>query len=376
MGSFNVACSISGISISYKQEIRYLLLMPNKYKQHQVHKLNRTNQFLYQDDLFKPFALPIAGRYNDAGGIQDVVKDSNTEIIEARYGMSIEDIAKGIHRKESIYHSRSPFFDRLIQNKSPFSIMVANDQLALTEFGFEEKGNFFIHPAQPKFKVKFDTSAFHFGIYKGNQLLVEKPKVTILTQVLEFIYEQSGLFLGVADEDQQIAAELTDMSAMFIHEDIYTALADSENDSIREMALPSYEFREQVKQLADYLIKHEEAYQKLVAFHSDKKQVKTMKGWGLPIPSLIPRNMYEMLSTKEFRTVQAFENMPLFTEHYRHLFFKEDIAELLFDFYYVKGAMRSANKMYLPAMNGEQDANHAATLNLAKITQQIVNAKV
>lgn len=94
MGSFNVSCSTSNLSISYGDKIMFIPLTVNKY----FSNLNslKTSQFIYNDDIYQPFLLPIEGIYNDYGGVEDIVHNENTKLIEKIYGYTIEEIIDSI----------------------------------------------------------------------------------------------------------------------------------------------------------------------------------------------------------------------------------------------------------------------------------------
>jgi hypothetical protein len=77
MGSWSVYCGISKIAITSGQECVLLPLKPDNG--------HRT----YMKWL--PAVMPIFGNYDDYGGIEDIVEDDNTKLIESYFGVSIED---------------------------------------------------------------------------------------------------------------------------------------------------------------------------------------------------------------------------------------------------------------------------------------------
>lgn len=77
MGSWSVYCGISKIAITSGQECVLLPLKPdNGYRTYMK---------------WLPATLPIFGKYDDYGGIEDIVEDENTKLIENYFGVSIED---------------------------------------------------------------------------------------------------------------------------------------------------------------------------------------------------------------------------------------------------------------------------------------------
>lgn len=375
MGTFNVACSISGISIGSEDYARVILLTPSKSKKHEALKLPKTNRYLLPNDIYNPVALTIKGKYYDSGLLTDIVRDSNVEILEERYGMSIEDILASTEERNGFYDSKSPLVQRFIQNKESF-LMVYDDALALTKFGFKKEGDFYTLEECPSYQIKLENCSepYMFEIYKEGMKVYEHFKAVVLKQFAELVYEQTGQLLGVSKEDYDLAVEMYDMAAMFVHEDIYTALSNSDIETIRECHYPLDSL---LKEMHDISIKKKD-YQILIDKQSaafTPKFIESLEKQGIETPELLPEDFYEISKTDNLRLFSALSEMPLFISDYRYQLEKEDISSSLVDFYYFRSAMRSANKMYLPAMNGEQNANHAATIYLAEATLNALKNK-
>lgn len=77
MGHWSVSCGISNIAITSGQSV---VLLPLK---------KSIGGDTYTSYL--PATLPIFGSYDDYGGIENIVKDANTQLIEEHFGVSIED---------------------------------------------------------------------------------------------------------------------------------------------------------------------------------------------------------------------------------------------------------------------------------------------
>ena len=83
MGSFAVGCGVSNLPIKNYDPVVFVFLVKNSNKE------NRTF-LLHNDDLYKPFLLPIKGTYNDYGTLENIEKDINVELIEKHYKVNIE----------------------------------------------------------------------------------------------------------------------------------------------------------------------------------------------------------------------------------------------------------------------------------------------
>jgi hypothetical protein len=66
MGSFNKIGFISSLPIMYGDETTLVFMLPNKYND------NKHSGVCYSTDWYEPAFLPLFGRYDDYGRIEDV----------------------------------------------------------------------------------------------------------------------------------------------------------------------------------------------------------------------------------------------------------------------------------------------------------------
>jgi len=78
MGSWSVSCGISNIAITYGNECCIIPLIES----------------LSEYGGYVPTTLPIFGRYNDYGGMEDIVEDDNTKLIEKNLGITIDELVE------------------------------------------------------------------------------------------------------------------------------------------------------------------------------------------------------------------------------------------------------------------------------------------
>ena len=79
MGSWSVSCGISNIAITAGNDCVILPLRKSIGLSYQSHQ---------------PVCLPIFGTYNDYGGMENIIYDDNTRLIEKHFGVSIEDFVE------------------------------------------------------------------------------------------------------------------------------------------------------------------------------------------------------------------------------------------------------------------------------------------
>lgn len=108
MGSFNVACSVSDLSIHPGDGVAFFILIPNLYEfpgEGKIHKIEPTSNLIYSNCYFNPLSLPIFGTYDDYGCPVKIVRDVNVEMLEKFFGMEISSIIECITCGRDIYDS-------------------------------------------------------------------------------------------------------------------------------------------------------------------------------------------------------------------------------------------------------------------------------
>lgn len=97
MGCFNKMGFYSHLPITYGDDIVMFICVDN------THSYESDANSIYIDTFYSPYCLPIYGKYNDYGFIEDIVKDANTNLLEKRFGQTIEEILDLIYRKDNSY---------------------------------------------------------------------------------------------------------------------------------------------------------------------------------------------------------------------------------------------------------------------------------
>lgn len=77
MGVWNQTCALSNLPITEDDAIKLVFLLPKKIP----YKISGISSVNDSDDILQPFLLPISGRYDYYGGIQDIKYDWNTDIV-------------------------------------------------------------------------------------------------------------------------------------------------------------------------------------------------------------------------------------------------------------------------------------------------------
>ena len=89
MGCFNVMGFHTHLPVTYNDNIVLLL---GVYPEYENRNVRRDFVDFAPGNDFTPIALPIFGKYNDYGSIEDIERDANVESIEKYFGLEIEKI--------------------------------------------------------------------------------------------------------------------------------------------------------------------------------------------------------------------------------------------------------------------------------------------
>jgi hypothetical protein len=100
MGCFNVSCGLSGISM-YSDDALLIPLVPQDfYARKNSGKFTFAGANIVTNDgaksLFSPLTLPIFGKLDSYGKLEDIQEDANTKAIEKYFGMKIAEFSEGI----------------------------------------------------------------------------------------------------------------------------------------------------------------------------------------------------------------------------------------------------------------------------------------
>jgi hypothetical protein len=233
MGHFNAACSISNLTIHPGDSVLFIPLLPNlSASSNREHLVGVNSMLIYSNCYFNPFCLPIEGKYDHYGNIEEIKKNANTKAIEKFFGITIEefmecvnsgrewnDYFSGIH---NIY-AKSPKLlsdHNIIFNENYLKNIgfVKNKQ---NEYSFQE----FPYSVLVKSKNKNEDSNFEIRNLQGDVVYNSAEMRDNKSKILEEFYKLTGWFLGIEAKNQKKIETLKNLSGMFILKGIYYDLA-------------------------------------------------------------------------------------------------------------------------------------------------------
>src|SRR5579863_2211895 len=92
MGCWNETDAVTQLPILHGQPVRYLILTSQDSEL--LSEEFKPSGYCGQYDLVVPRAVPIRGKYNDYGGVEEVEEGLNTEIIVESYQKDLDFITK------------------------------------------------------------------------------------------------------------------------------------------------------------------------------------------------------------------------------------------------------------------------------------------
>jgi len=238
MVCFNVACSVSNLSIGCGDRVVYIPLIPSNWYRRlnkEPHLVGTHSGLIYSNCYFTPLTLPVKGHYNDYGGIDEVDRDANTEAIEKFFNMPIEDFVNTVERNwcREYLSDQKDITKNFLKKPELFNNVSKSDLTKefMNEMGFEEteKANYYTFKDFP-YLIKTRFGAKTEGYYildKETEKEVKQREHNgfYRNYLLSDFAELTGYYIGISKEMQDKISIMENLSGMFIHEDIYNLLA-------------------------------------------------------------------------------------------------------------------------------------------------------
>ena len=265
MGSFNVACSISHLSIGPGEKCYFLPLVRNKYG-----LIDAQSNFISNEGpsyFFWPFCFPIEGEYDDYGGIENIVHNANTKVIEQFVGISIEQFVSCLTGRRGFSDYFSEIHENFAKVKGDkFSRDIS--ETIMFEIGFERyyspnkeydwstriykfpEHNFYV-----SLKEDYKSNDFKFFdcvIYSIDDKQISSNRIHEFHEFMEHYKNATGIYLNY--ENQKLVKLLESLSGTFIKKEIYNYLASIQmsESSINETFESTYDVNEYILRLLGF----------------------------------------------------------------------------------------------------------------------------
>lgn len=341
MGSFNVGCAISNLSIDPGDKIGFMIMgKPKVYLTHYPPKRDRSF-YTYANDLYKPFLAPIFGEYGDYGRIENIVPSVTTRLIESIFSKPIEVIMNIVGYDDGVYDDNGGIFEHyFIGDTEDLDMDV---EKALLTLGFEHR------PASESEPEEFLFSNFSILRHRKDRYTIVDKAVNVelkssfycdsknAKHMLEFFSQVTGVYPGYNPKHFGIINVLQSLTGTFFLKQVYddmSGVVESERfdndwaefmDTLTESTTSAHEFHSAVEYLAawDYVRRE----------------------------TVFPRQFIRLLvsykGSKEFSGVYTFMSI-----------------------------MSSVNRMLIPSFCGEQHGNDDASIALNTSTDAILKKRL
>lgn len=432
MGCFNVACSVSNVSIGYGDDIAFIFLKAKKdYRNRKENqKLPNTHMFLDTTVMYEPAFLPIFGKYNDYGGIDHIEKDLNTDFLEKRFGISIEDMSSIVCSSDSGIELIMNFMPQFNVKKFSYSDRVNEENLLNCNFSQVVENVYSLNDSDLTLFLAPEEDGGFIEVSR-NDVIKKYSSSTDMRDLQEDIFNDFNIIISISRSDEKKALNFhsifSELSGMFVHRSIFDMMTsgnlsgnrfigDNMNSSPYKILIEKLGF---VKDVSDEngTIYEKEGVKVSFARYGRGCEISganayTMKEFFENCPldldkSLIANfdasfeNYLDLLNplknapkkennpnydveilkwTMDLNRSKedlGFRDMRYLSQTYFEMYGKEEISlgKNLFDFRLFCSKMYSMNRFFAPAMNGEQHGNSRLSKMLFQKSLMIENAK-
>lgn len=228
MGSFDVSCGISNISINEGDNTGFLILeKPPVYLSRDFPEPGKT-LIINATDLYRPVLPPVYGTYDDYGRITDIRDSATTKVIEEMFGLPVQQVIDCIVSSDDIYDSRSAIADAYATK--PELITDRNDSLAeyLKNLGFkvEKQDGEDVYVFNLKYEITTNSEDKYWIIRESEskKVLAQVSTYKDGWHLLNTFVHLTGMYPGFDVKDFRAIRSLNAYSGMFFMEEVFRGM--------------------------------------------------------------------------------------------------------------------------------------------------------
>lgn len=355
MGSFNVGCGISNLSIEMGDDIGFLILTKGTGNERRAPDMG-TATFIYGDEMFKPYAPPVFGHYGDYGIVEAIEKSKTTEFLEKKFSRPIENIIECITCGGGPYDS-GRIYDNYFTGSKKFREFGVSHEVALTELGFTKmpsgKNEEIYRLAGADIVIRPSEQHEMLSVWsiwsaeKDDTVLVPEFISQFSSMALEKFSQVTGVFPGYEEKDYEAIQALAGFYGMYFLKDTLTGMKAhlAKNDYFFPDEKAGYEKMWKEFCAAQLVIKRnpEESWELTKLPYMQLGQFIERRT-GFPLESIMELSAYE----------DSYEFVELG---------------------YFMSVMATVNRMFMPSYCGTQDGDTDASLALNEITSKVLKAR-
>lgn len=355
MGSFNVGCVVSGLTVHESDRVGFMAITPKlDHRTGQPQSPESRSFYLYTHDLYEPFLPPVYGVYGDYGRIEDLEESAVTQVYEAIFLRPAVDVLNAIGCSRELYDTYGEIAALYLTDEAREAIGGFNTPAAdvLPKLGFEaakphegflEAYTMGEYTLSYKFVPFGDTDISHnsWTLTRGKLHTVVFSDLVAYngySSMLSAFAKETGLLPGFKREEWSAVRALSELSGTFFLRDIYEEIRGPVGKTLWDQETPS-------------------------RWAEDFDRAKAAHGRGQV--ELANAHLFQVQRVVGMRD-QAHWDRVLTTLQ------AEDFSEISF----FLSTLMATNRMLMPCYNGEQFGNDAASQVLAKSTMKLLKARL
>lgn len=252
MGSSNITCGISNLSINEGDEVGFVILNKNTSTTDPNDRpIHGQSYNTYATDLFAPFLPPVYGKYRENGRIVEIQESLTTELLENHFRRPAEVVLNCIY-SQSVYDYFGDIFANYFVPEQTWerTDVISHDILLAHGFIKDEQvsGRYLFGDYALDIEENADGSSKPGGLwYIWNNLESEVVGHGDMGQFIDDIMDEfsqvTGQFPGFDSNDYDVVKTLSELSVMFFLKEAYDGMKSyTMKNSFNKMTFINLEF--------------------------------------------------------------------------------------------------------------------------------------
>lgn len=350
MGSFNVGCGISNLSIDEGDKIGFVIIK----KSTPLYGSSNAMGHFSNLDYFMPVFPPVFGEYGDYGSMINIERSVTVEILEDKFGIPMNAIMDCISCSHNIYSDAGGIYKYYFKGDRSWQGWGVEPAVSFAKLGFIQRddvdgrevfalGGFEIRQRFELMKDHPDIKLWYWSVVrsKTGEVLVPEFMSQSVDAIMDCFAKVSGICPGFTDESVESIKHLQSFSGMFFLKDVYEDVLSFMEENNDEYNLNFY------KSMWDNLRK------------AGTTSKRTTGSFGrIPTMSMVIKDL-TLFPDKYFNQLKRYGD----TYEFNHIFTLPRV-------------MLSLNRMLMPSLNGEQFGDNDIALRATEITQSILEKRM
>lgn len=357
MGSFNVGCGISNLSINEGDKMGFVILKKSSpLVRSDVTMGHRSNL-----DYFMPVLPPIYGMYGDYGRMEDIERSVTVEIIEDKFGMPVDDFMDCLSCTRNIYDDYGVINKQFFKGDRSWTGWGVDPATSFAKLGFAKQddvdgfevfsmGGFEVRQRFEFFDGNLEHKMYYWTVVNSEtgELVVPEIPGQNPDYLMDAFAKKTGLHPGFDEADIERIKELSSFYGMFFLKNVYEDMLAFMEANDEEYGLSNY------KSMWDGLRKVMLASDDVL---QDEKNVPEYMGY----------------INRMFRAV---DNLTAFPLEYRDQFKRYGDGYEFTHIFTLPKVMSSLNRMLMPSLNADQFGDDNAAMRATEITQAFLKKRI